>query len=181
MQIFLIKNKKFKIKNSKLPSCYRVIVDIIGDFINDSSAEFVLHIRKETVGIESLVRGISAIERLLGVDIIREMDRDADSKFAFGSIAIRFDGSLGDVVTDYFALYLQVSVLTEDLQACLARIEVSEGFGEGAAEGRVDHRRVVGEIGDGDRMGGLIVDVRAVHFVTNTAAAQAEQHAADRA
>ena len=93
------------------------------------------------------------------------MDGNTDSEFAFRRVTIGFDGTLGDVVTDYFSFDLEVSVLPEDLQACLPCIEVSEGFGESAAEGGVDHRCVIRKIGDGDRVGSLIVDVRAVHLI----------------
>ena len=95
------------------------------------------------------------------------MHLHADGEFAFGSIAVDGDGSLREFVPDDGSFDLEVTAFAEDLQACLPLVEVTQGFREVGGQGGVDHRGIVREVRDGDRVGGLVVDVGSVEFVTD--------------
>ena len=175
MQIFLIKNSKLKIKNSKLPFGNRIVIDILSYFLDDDIAELVLYVVQHTRGVERLVRRIGLVKGVFGVDVVGEMYLDADSQFALRRIAVHGDGSLGEVVSDDGAFEFEIASLTEKLEPCLALVEVPDSLCEVVGEGGVDQRRVVREIGYGDGMGGLVVDVRAVEFIGDGAGNRAER------
>ena len=85
----------------------------------------------------------------------------------FGSITVGGDGALGEVISDDFSFYLEVTSASEYLESGVTREVLAQTFGEGRREGRVDHRCVVGKLGDRDGVGGLVVDVGSVEFVTD--------------
>ena len=169
------KNYELRIKNYELPTGDGVVIDVFRNLGNHHGAEFVLHIRQEAAGVESLVSRVGLVKGLLGVDVIGETYGDPDGQFALGSIAVGRDSPLRDVITDNLALQLQVTALAENLEPCLALVDVTDALGEVVAEGWVDHRRVVREVGDRDGVGGLVVDVGTVELVADGATAQDEQ------
>ena len=96
---------------------------------------------------------------------------DADGEFALGGVTIRSDGSLRNIVAHNFPLQFQIAASSEDLQPRLSLVQGSYRFREVRTQGRIHHRRVVREIGDGDRVRRLVVDVRSVELVTDRTAA----------
>ena len=129
-------NNEYCLVNSpkKLPSGDGVVVDIFRNFLNHDEAEFVLNIRQKTAGIIGLVNRICLVERLLGIDIVGEMNGDANRKLAFRSIVVGRDGALGDIVADDFAFEFKVAVFRQNLQACLALEDIANALGECVAE-----------------------------------------------
>ena len=103
------------------------------------------------------------------MDIICEPHRDADGEFAFRGVAVCADGSLRDIISDDLAFEFQVTAFAQDGESRLALEEIANGFREAVAEVGVDHRGVVREVGDGDRVRGLIIDVRTVEFIADAA------------
>ena len=158
-----------------LPLCDGVVVDIFGYFLYHYGAEFVLYVGEQTAGIEGLVGRVGLVERLLRIAVVGEMDRDADGEFAFGSVAVGRDCTLRDVVADDFPFEFKIPTLPQHLKPCLTLENIAYSFGEAVTECGIDHRGVVREISDGDRVRGLVVDVGAVEFVAYTAARQDEQ------
>ena len=150
-----------------LPASYGVVKDVLRKFGDHRRAEFVLHIRQKHVRVVGLIRGVGLVERLLGVDVIGEMHDDGDGQFALRGVAVRRDSALRHRVARDLAFYLEVAAFALHLQARLTLEEVAYAFRECAAESRVHERGIVREVGDGDGIGCLVVDVRAVHLVAD--------------
>ena len=158
-----------------LPFCYCIVVDILCNLANHRCAKLILHVGQEEGSVEGLVRSVGFLKRLLGVDVVGEPHGNADRQFALGSVAIHTDGTLGEVVADDGAFEFEIATFAEDLEARLTLIEIAYLLREGVAQRRVDHRRVVREVRDADRVRGLVVDVGAVQLETNRAAGEKDE------
>ena len=154
------------------PLCDGVIVYIFGYFLNHYGAEFVLNVGEQTARIEGLVRRVGLVERLLRIAIVGKMYGYADGEFAFGGVAVGRDSTLRDVVADDFPFEFKIPTLPQHLKPCLTLEDIAYSFGEAVTECGIDHRGVVREISDGDRVRGLVVDVGAVELITDATGAQ---------
>ena len=161
-----------------LPFCYCIVVDILCNLAYHRGAKLILHVGQEEGSVEGLVRSIGLLKRLLGVDVIGEPHGNADRQFALRSIAVHTDGTLREIVADDGAFEFEIATFAEDLETRLTLIEVAYLLREGIAQRRVDHRRVVREIRDADRVRGLVVDVGAVQLETNRAAGEKDEEQA---
>ena len=152
-----------------LPAGDGVVEDILRKFGDHRRAEFVLDIRQKHVRVIGLIRAVGLVKRVLGVHVVREMDRNRNGQFALRSVAVSGDGALRNGITRYLAFYLQVAAFAQHLQTRLALEEVAYAFRESVAESRVHERGVVREVGNRDSMGRLVVDVRSVHLIADRA------------
>ena len=158
-----------------LPFCYCIVVDILCNLTYHRCAKLILHVGQEEGRVEGLVRSIGFLKRLFGVDVIGEPHGNADRQFALRSVAVHTDGTLREVVADDGAFEFEITAFSEYLEARLTLIEIAYLLREGVAQRRVDHRCVVREVRDADRVRGLVVDVGAVELETHGAAAHNEQ------
>ena len=158
-----------------LPFCYCIVVDILCNLTYHRCAKLILHVGQEEGSVEGLVRSIGFLKRLFGVDVIGEPHRDADRQFALRSVAVHTDGTLREIVADDGAFEFEITTFAEDLETRLTLIEIAYLLREGVAQRRVDHRRVVREVRDADRVRGLVVDVGAVQLETHGAAGEKDE------
>ena len=158
-----------------LPFCYCIVVNVLCNLAYHRGAKLILYVGQEEGSVEGLVRSIGLLKRLFGVDVIGEPYGNADRQFALRSVAVHTDGTLREVVADDGAFEFEIATFAEDLEARLTLIEIAYLLREGVAQRRVDHRRVVREVRDADRVRGLVVDVGAVELETDRAAAHNEQ------
>ena len=168
-QCFSTKLLLFGRKCCILPFRHCIVVDILCDFGDHDVTQLILYVGQKTAGIEGLIGRISFVKRLLGINIVREMYRDADGQFALRSIAVGSDSALADIVSDDLAFQFKVSAFAEHLQTRLALVDIAYTFRQVRTEGRIDHRGIVREISNGDGMRRLVVDVRSVEFVADAA------------
>ena len=155
-----------------LPFCYCIVVNILCYLTYHRGAKLILHVGQEKGSIEGLVRSISFLKRLFGVDVIGEPHGNADCQFALRSIAVHTDGTLREVVADDGAFEFEITAFAEDLEARLTLIEIAYLLRERIAQRRVDHRRIVRKVRDADRVRGLVVDISAVQLETHGAAGE---------
>jgi len=153
-----------------LPFCDRVVVYILGYLGDDGGAEFVLHVRQQTAGIESLECRIGLLKRVLGIAVVGKSDIDTHRQLALRSITVGRDGALRQVIADDLAFQFQIAAFAKNLQPRLALIEVAQALREIIGQRGVNHRCIVREVGDRNGVGGLIVDIRAVEFIADAAA-----------
>ena len=158
-----------------LPFCYCIVVDILCNLTYHRGAKLILHVGQEEGSVEGLVRRIGLLKRLLGVDVIGEPHGNADRQFALRSVAVHTDGSLREVVADDGAFEFEITTFAEYLEARLTLIEIAYLLREGVAQRRVDHRRVVREVRDADRVRGLVVDVGTVQLETHGTAGEKDE------
>ena len=120
-------------------------------------------------GVERLVGGVGFLEGLFGCDVVGEPHFDRQGQFGLRRVRVGGDGHRRERVTGYLALQFEVAAFAQDSQSCLARVEVADALGEVVAELRIDQSRVVGEVGDGNRVNLGVVDRRAIELVTDEA------------
>ena len=158
-----------------LPFCYCIVVDILCNLTYHRCAKLILHVGQEEGSVEGLVRSIGFLKRLLGVDVIGEPHGNADRQFALRSVAVHTDGTLREVVADDGAFEFEITTFAEDLEARLTLIEIAYLLREGVAQRWVDHRRVVREVRDANRVRGLVVDVGTVQLETHGTAGEKDE------
>ena len=158
-----------------LPFCYCIVVNILCNLAYHRCAKLILHVGQEEGSVEGLVRSIGLLKRLLGVDVIGEPHGNADRQFALRSVAVHTDGTLREVVADDGAFEFEIATFAEYLEARLMLIEIAYLLREGVAQRRVDHRRVVREVRDADRVRGLVVDISAVQLEANGTAGEKDE------
>ena len=164
-----------------LPFCYCIVVDILCNLTYHRGAKLILHVGQEEGSVEGLVRCIGFLKRLFGVDVISEPHGDADRQFALRSVAVHTDGTLREVVADDGAFEFEIATFAEDLEARLTLIEIAYLLREGVAQRRVDHRRIVREVRDANRVRGLVVDVGTVQLETHGTAGEKDEDQAANA
>ena len=158
-----------------LPFCYCIVVDILCNLTYHRCAKLILHVGQEEGSVEGLVRSIGLLKRLFGVDVVGEPHRDADRQFALRSVAVHTDGSLREIVADDGAFEFEITAFSEYLETRLTLIEIAYLLREGVAQRWVDHRRVVREVRDADRVRGLVVDVGTVQLETHGTAGEKDE------
>ena len=158
-----------------LPFCYCIVVDILCNLAYHRGAKLILHVGQEEGSVEGLVRSIGLLKRLFGVDVIGEPHGNADRQFALRSVAVHTDGTLREVVADDGAFEFEIATFAEDLEARLTLIEIAYLLRERIAQRRIDHRRIVREVRDANRVRGLVVDISAVELETNGTAGEKDE------